>query len=418
MLKKLRLARATAIASMATLNTTALEGKRDFTAEEQAQYDSLSSEQASLKSQIERAETQAALDVEMSAPTTTPFHAPIASQHVDAELVTDDDTMGFKSLGEFMSAVKAGGSDPRLQFVAEQTAGTGSEGGYLIPKKFGAMIAGFTPEDSLVRPRATVIPGGDYPDAEISFPALDQSGTKGVYSGVVTTWLAEGADIDETSFSLREISMKPNAVAGYIAFSNKLLRNAPAASTMGARLLSQAIAKAEDDAFIAGDGVGKPMGFLAHASAKIINRNTAATVKYVDLVNMLQSHKGDMKEWVISQTLMATIMSMEDGAGRLIFTNGVGGMAGTILGYPVRWSERTPTIGVKGDVMLLDLSYYYVKDGSGLLLSASSHVQFIKDKTLFKVTKSVDGQSSMNGTLKLENGETVSPFVILDVVAA
>ena len=56
--------------------------------------------------------------------------------------------------------------------------------------------------------------------------------------------------------------MAPKGVAGYIAFSNKLLRNSAAASTIGAKLLNQAIIKAEDDAFISGDGVGKPMGFF------------------------------------------------------------------------------------------------------------------------------------------------------------
>jgi len=416
MLKKLIAARTVAIASMGTLNDTALAEEREFTADEQTQYNELNAKQNSLKGQISIAENQASLNAEMNKPTSTPFHAPVAAQEpLDVELM--DDTGGFKDLGEFMGAVKSG-VDSRLQFVATQSAGTGSEGGYLIPKQFGAMINAFTPEGSIVRSRATVIPGGEYPDAEISFPALDQSGDKGVYSGVVTTWLAENEEIDETSFSLREIAMAPKGIAGFIAFSNKLLRNAPAASTMGTMLLGQAIAKAEDDAFIQGDGVGKPMGFLNHVSAKALNRNTADTVKFIDLTLMVQNHKGDMKEWVISQTLYSTITTMVDANNGLIFTNGVNGVSPMMFGFPVRWSERTPTKGVKGDIMLLDLSYYYVKDGSGLLLSASSHVKFTSDKTLFKVTKSVDGQSSMNGTLKLENGSTVSPFVILDVPSA
>ena len=414
MLEKLRKARAEAIANMSKLNGVALEEKRDFTAEEQVQYDAFVAEQKSLKGQIARAETQVALDAEMNAPTATPFHAPVANSPLEGEIVDDKE---FKNLGEFMNAVKAGGSDSRLNFVSDQSMGNGSEGGFLVPKKFGEMITAFTPEMSFIRAGATVIPAGENPDAEISFPALDQSGDKGVYSGVVTTWVAEGAEIDETSFSLREIAMAPKAVAGFIAFSNKLLRNTAAASTLGTMLLRQAIAKAEEDAFIGGDGVGKPLGFLNHASAKAINRNTASTVKYVDLALMVQNHKGDMKEWVISQTLYSTIVTMEDGAGSLIFTNGVNGASPMMLGFPVRWSERTPTIGVKGDVMLLDLSYYYIKDGSGIVISASEHVQFTKDKTLFKVISNVDGQSSMNTTLKLENDSTVSPFVILDVVA-
>ena len=412
MITKLRNARAEAIAQMDKLNQTALAENREFSAEEQVKYDALNAEQKQLKNRIAIAEEQATLNAEMSAPTTAPlFTANVVTQKDNQVL----EETGFASLGDFMNAVKSG-TDSRLEFVA-QTAGTGSEGGYLIPKQFGEMITAFTPETSLVRSRATVIPAGQFPDAEISFPALDQSGSKGVYSGVVTTWLAEGEEIDETAFSLREIKMLPKAVAGYIPFSNKLLRNASVASTMGTNLLRQAILKAEDDAFINGNGIGKPMGFMNHASAKIVNRNTAATVKWIDLVAMVQASKGEALEWVISKTIYTTLKTMVDPSNQYIFADGTTGMPPMLLGYPVRWSERTPTIGSKGDVMLLDLSYYYIKDGSGLILSASEHVQFTKDKTLFKVIKSVDGQSSLNTPLTLENGTTASPFVILDVVA-
>lgn len=413
MLAQLRNKRADLIAQMESLNTLAINENRDFTAEETSKYDSLNAEQTSLKGQITRLENQEKLNAEMNTATTAPIHAPAIVSMKDNQVL---DETGFTDLGDFMQAVKSG-KDSRLEFVA-QSMGTGSEGGFLVPKQFGEMITAFTPEDSIVRPRATVIPAGEFPDAEISFPALDQSGDKGVYSGVVTTWLAEGAEIDETGFSLREILMAPKAVAGFIPFSNKLLRNTAAASMLASLLMRQAIAKAQDDAFISGDGVGKPLGFKNHASSKAINRATANTVTYADLVNMLQSSKGDMKEWVISQSLISTILTMADASGKLIYTNGITGMSGTILGYPVKWSERVPAKGSKGDVMLLDLSYYYIKDGSGIILSASEHVKFTQDKTLFKIVSNVDGQSSMNSTLKLENGETVSPFVILDVPAA
>lgn len=412
LLAQLRNKRADLIAQMESLTTLAINENRDLTAEENTKYDSLNAEQTSLKSQIVRLENQEKLNAEMSSATTAPVHAPVVVSMKDNQVL---DETGFKDLGDFMKAVKAG-KDSRLEFVA-QSMGTGSEGGFLVPKKFGEMIRAFSPESALVRPRATVIPAGEFPDAEISFPALDQSGDKGVYSGVVTTWLAEGEEIDETGFSLREITMNSKAVAGFIPFSNKLLRNTTAASMLGTMLLRQAIIKAEDDAFISGDGVGKPLGFLNHKSAKAINRTTAGTVIFEDLVAMVQSSKGELKEWVISRSLYSTIALMKDGADNYIFTNGIAGLAPTMLGFPVRWSERTPTIGKKGDVMLLDLSYYYVKDGAGMVLSASEHVKFTQDKTLFKIIHNVDGQSSMNDKLKLENGDTVSPFVILDLKA-
>ena len=89
--------------------------------------------------------------------------------------------------------------------------GTGSAGGYSVPDTFVTeILTTFNPGEMIVRPRARVIPAGQYPDAKIKLPALDQSGEKGVYSGVVTKWLEEGGTISKTSFSLRQIEMESN----------------------------------------------------------------------------------------------------------------------------------------------------------------------------------------------------------------
>lgn len=413
MLAQLRKKRADIIAQMDSLTTLAINENRDLTAEQQSQYDSLNAEQTSLKGQITRLENQEKLNAEMNTPVTTPVHAPAVVSMKDNQVL---DETGFKDISDFMSAV-SGGRDSRLSnFEATQNMGTGSAGGFSVPDQFvqNIMVA-YAPEGAIVRPRATIIPAGNFPDAKIKLPALDQSGDKGVYSGVVTKWLEEGGTISKTSFSLRQIEMESKALAAYVPITNKMLRNNGQMATFGTSLIRQALMKAEDDAFIGGDGIGKPLGFKNHASSKAINRTTANTVKYADLVNMLQASNGDMKEWVISQTLLSTILTMEDGSGKLIYTNGITGFSGMILGYPVRWSERTPTKGTKGDVMLLDLSKYYIKEGSGIIVEASSQYQFLEDNTVFKVISNVDGQSALNTALKLENGETVSPFVILDV---
>lgn len=413
-LEQLRAKQKDVIARMEELNGVSLAEDRDFTAEEQREFDSLSAELETLKTRASRAEKMEKIKSEAVAPASSPVHTFNTPKMADNQVL---DETGFKDLGDFMSAVKSGG-DSRLDYVQAQSMGTGSEGGFLIPKQFGEMITAFQPENSIVRSRATVIPAGDFPDAEISFPALDQSGSKGVYSGVVTTWLAEDEEIDETAFSVREISMIPKAVAGYIPFSNKLLRNSSAASMMGTRLLSQAIQKAEDDAFMYGDGVGKPLGFVNHTSAITVNRNTANDIKWIDLVSMVEKADGDMLEWVISKSCYTKLKTLVAPDNSYIFADGTNGMPPMLLGYPVRWTRKTKTLGVKGDVMLVDLSYYYIKDGRGLLLSASEHVQFTRDRTLFKVIKSVDGQSSINTALTAEDGSQISPFLILDVPSA
>lgn len=111
--------------------------------------------------------------------------------------------------------------------------------------------------------------------------------------------------------------------------------------------------------------------------------------------------------------------SPETGDGALIWRPNVRDSAGNQLlaGHPVVFHERSPALGTKGDVVLADLSYYLVKDGSGPFVAASEHVHFTKNKTVIKVFWNVDGRPWLTAPLKLENGWEASPFVVLDVPA-
>lgn len=412
---ELKQTRSGVIAKMQEMNNTALAEDRDFTAEELSQYDALNAQQDALKSQIARLETQLALNDEMEKPASNPIHSFNHIKKSGDNQVLDEG--GFSSFGEFLGAVRAG-TDSRLKFVS-QNMGSGEAGGFMVPKQYGDMLTAFKPGESIIRPRATVIPAGDMPDADISFPALDQSGDNGVYGGVVTNWVSEDEEIDETAFKLREIKLSSNGVAGYIALSNKLLRNAPAVGALSMTLLRQALAKAEDAAFFSGNGVGKPKGFLSSAASIAVNRGTANDVTYADLVSMVASSNGDELVWVISKKAYTKITQMKDAAGNLIWQpNGRDGSPQMLLGYPIVWSTRTPGLGSKGDVVLADFSYYYVKNGTGIIISMSEHVQFTKDKTLIKAVMGVDGQPAINSPLKDEDANQYSPFVVLDVPAA
>ena len=112
-------------------------------------------------------------------------------------------------------------------------------------------------------------------------------------------------------------------------------------------------------------------------------------------------------------------MQMEDTAGSLIWMpngNAINGMPGTLIGIPVLINNRSNTLGNQGDLMLCDLSYYYIKDGSGIFIASSEHVEFKKNKTLIKAFWNVDGQPAIEEPLTDENAEEISPFVELDDV--
>lgn len=327
-----------------------------------------------------------------------------------------DENEGWDTFGEFIHAVRFRPNDPRLQ-TRDMSMGVPVAGGYLVPPEHRHEILQLDPQDAIFRPRATVISAGSQPDASVSFPALDQSGSKGVYSGVTVDWIGEGAEKPETEPSFREIDWTPHEVAGHTVITDKLLRNAPAAGDMVQTLLRRAIIASEEVAFVSGDADGKPTGILNSPATIFHNRETANTITYDDLVDMYARMLfGGSLVWIGSQSLLPQLMRLRDEGGNLIWQpNAREGAPGTLLGIPFMLNERSPVSGQKGDLILSDLQYYVIKDGAGIFLDASPHVHFVHNKTVIKAFWNVDGKPWLTTPLKQENGFDVSPFVALDL---
>jgi HK97 family phage major capsid protein len=328
----------------------------------------------------------------------------------------------FRSLAEFINAVRFNGADPRLverrteEVLAQM--GDNAQGGYLVPPQFQAGILQVKPEDAIVRPRAQVIPAGFPPDSTLYIPALDQA-TYGMYGGVSVSWIEEGGAKPETKPKFDRVELTPHEVAATIPVTDKLLRNSAAFDPLARNLLRGAILATEDMAFLNG-AVGGPTGLIGHASNILVARETAGDVTYQDIRNMYASQlMGGAYVWIISQTVLPALMAMEDGGGHLIWQpNAVQGAPGQLLGLPCIPTGRTPVLGTQGDVILADLKYYLVKDGSGIFLDASPHFRFTENITIIKITWNVDGIPWPTGPFTLEDGATqVSPFVVLDLAS-
>jgi HK97 family phage major capsid protein len=335
----------------------------------------------------------------------------------DKQTEVDERAAGFGSFGEFIIAVRSNPFDDRLVQLRQQSMGVGSEGGVLVPTTFRDEILQVSQQGAIIRPRARVI-GADsaHPDAAVTIPALNQVGY-GMYGGVSVQWIGEGKEKPETQAKFTDVTLTPKEVAGHVVVTDKLLRNANAADSMLRGLLGGAIRAAEDDAFLNGDGAGKPLGIISAPATIAVNRTTASQIGYVDLVGMLAKLRmGGSPIWQASQSILPKLMTVKDDNGNLVWQpNARDGLPGTLLGYPLEWNERSPQLGAKGDLVLNDLSYYLIKDGAPLAISASEHVHFLENKTVIKAFFSVDGQPWLSGKITQEGGYQVSPFVALDV---
>lgn len=403
------------VGKMRSLLNAATEANRDLTAEEQKTYDGMDADQKSLATQIRRSEELESVEAELDQkkPAVASRQAPTRG----AEAKKD-----FDSFGEFMYAVRFKPEDQRLSWQenpalkAEQNMEDGASGGFMVPKQFSTEIMQVDAQEAIVRPRATVIPAGTPPDSSYTIPALDQTGTVpgNVYGGVVVNWLEEGGTKEETDAKFRQIELKPHEVAGTITVTDKLLRNWTAAGPFLQGLLRGAVTQSSEDAYVNGNGVGKPRGYIGSGAAYLVTRTTPNLVKYADIVEMLARLMGANGVWSGNRSILPQLMKLTDDDGRLIWQPSAReGEPDRLLGKPMLWNQRNPTLGTKGDLTLADFSHYLIKDGSGPFVAASEHVKFTQNKTVIKIFWNVDASPWLTAPFKQEKGYEVSPFVVL-----
>lgn len=401
------------VAKMAALNELGV-----LSEEQKAEYNDLRAQVVAANARIERLEEVQGLQarIQVIEPTNRPDPDPqpaSASASPHRPVIANP---GFACLGELVATARFRPHDPRI--LALQEMDTGDGGGFAVPTEHDPMVREVSPQEAIFRPRATVIPAGDAPDAELKLPALNQGSAQNMYGGVVVDWIAEGGDKPETGAKLRELSWKPKEVSAHIVVTDKLLRNWSAASAFISNKLRAALLAAEDVAFQSGNGIGRPLGVLASPALKPVNRAVANQVSYADLVNMEAEflEDGGSSVWVVSKRAIPQLRQMEDTAGSLIWNeNAREGGVPTLLGRPVLVSYRSPALGSLGDVQLMDPKHYIIKDGFGVSIAASEHVLFKQNKTVVKAFLTVDGGPWLDGPVKQEDGQTYSPFVALDV---
>lgn len=411
--EELKLSLAKIVAALAVLAALT-----SLTPEQAAEFEAKKAEAEKLKAQIARLEYVAAEQSRIATVPAVPRPAAPAATARAASGRRVIENPGFASLGELVCAARfSGTADSRVRALMEVADGT--SGGIAVPDEHNPLLMSVAPQGSIFRGRATVIPAGESPDAEVSMPALNQGASANMFGGVEVSWIGEGVEKPETNAKLREITWKAHEVAGHIVVTDKLLRNWRAAGPFLEAQLRNAILAAEDYAFLRGNGLGRPLGVIASPATKFVNRTTANTVKYADLVAMeAELIDEGTAVWVVAKRVVPKLRLMEDTEGHLIWQDSArdGGLP-TLLGRPVVVNHRSPALGAKGDVVLAELKQYCIKEGFGLQVRASEHVFFKNNKTVIKAFQTVGGAPWLDAPVSQEDGQTYSYFVGLDVPA-
>lgn len=411
-IQNLRQKRAAALDAAKAIVDEALKEARALTDEEKAKIEAHKAEAARLEATIDQAVEVTSMVNELDEPAKSPVsRVPTLGGPVPPP--AKDPQSGFESLGEFLATIRFRPFDDRLQ--ALQQMDDGPAGGYNVPREFLSELLEVRDEEALVRPRARVIPAGSSPDAGVDIPALDQDDS--MLGGVSVNWIAEGASKPETGAAFKQVQLTPKEVAAHIPVTDKLLRNWQAAGSFFTDLLRRALIIAEDDAFISGDGTGRPLGFLAAGTTARIDvpRETANSISYVDVLKLEEAAFGRDGIYVCSRKARTILSQLKDDAGQYIYRGPRDGFPATLNGRPIIMHDAMPALGQLGDLVLVDLSYYLIKDGFGIAVDASPHPKFVENQTIIKAFTNVDGKAWLTAPLKTRAGDSVSPFVALDV---
>ena len=162
--QELRQKRAAAIDAATEIVNAAIAEGRALTDEEQAKVDGYKAEAKRLDATIDQAVEVMGMSKSLEKPSASPVSRVPALAGPVPDMKTQNES-GFKSLGEFLSTIRFNRFDDRLQ--ALQKMDDGPSGGYNVPREFISDLLMVSDDEALVRPRATVIPAGQSPDAGV-----------------------------------------------------------------------------------------------------------------------------------------------------------------------------------------------------------------------------------------------------------
>ncbi|MBD11756.1 phage major capsid protein [uncultured Roseovarius sp.] len=293
-----------------------------------------------------------------------------------------------------------------LEGKALNTAIAG-EGGYLVDPQTAETIRSVLSSTASIRAVANVV-AVEATSFDVLVDHTDVGHGWATESGTVSE--TDTPVIDRISIPLHELSALPKA-------SQRLLDDS-AFDVEGwlAGRIADKFARAEAAAFVAGDGVDKPRGFLTHPSVDndvwvwgnlgYVPTGVAGAIAgpdpIVDLVYALGAQYRANGTFVMNSKTAGTIRKMKDADGRFLWSDGLAaGEPARLMGYPVLIAEDMPDIAAGANAIAFGDFHagYTVAERPDLRVlrdpySAKPHV-------LFYATKRVGGDVSDFKAIKL-----------------
>ncbi len=339
----------------------------------------MENEVVNLGKEIERLTKQAAIDNELNQPTTNA----IVNTPTTGKVPSTKDQYNQS----FWNMMRGNVSANVMNALKE---GSDADGGYLVPDEFEKQLIQKLHQENILRSISHVIQtsSGDH-----KIPVVASEGT--------AAWLDEEAAYTESNSTFSQVTLSAHKLGTLIKVSEELLNDSAFdltnyISSEFARLLGDA----EEEAFLTGNGTGRPTGILndTNGAKDGITTASANTITFDELIDLYYSLKEPYRKnavFLMNDDTVKAIRKLKDKNDQYIWQPSV--QAGTpdmILNCPVYTSQYMPTLSTGNKAVLFgDFSYYWIADRQGRTFKRLNELYAVNGQVGFLGSQRVDAKT-------------------------
>jgi len=321
-----------------------------LSAEDTAAYEKMEQEIADLTSAIDRARRAEEREAELAKPVNEPL-----TSKPNAKI---DEGKTGRASDEYRKAMLTALRSNFRQVSNVLQEGVDADGGYLVPEEYDRRLIDVLDEENIMRSLGTKITtSGEH---KINIAATKPA----------AAWIEEGGALQFSDATFDQKLMDAHKLHVAIKITEELLYdNAFGLENYIITQFGKALANAEEDAFLNGDGDGKPLG-LFHATKGAQVGVTAAKAdaitsdEIIDLVYSLKRPYRKKASFITNDSTLGAIRKLKDGNGAYMWQPALtAGEPDRLFGYPIHTSAYAPEMEAGSTALSFgDYSYYNIGD--------------------------------------------------------
>jgi phage major capsid protein, HK97 family len=361
-----------------------VESKQDkdglLSIEDAKAYDEMEQKVKNFSLEISRLETMELLENELN----KPVNYPLTSKPMTMD--SKQEKTGRASDEYKVGMLQALRSNFKQVSDVLQT-GVDTDGGYLVPEEYDARLIDGLTEENIIRGLATTITTGGERKINIA-------GSK-----PAALWIEEGGELSFGDAKFDQILLDAHKLHVAIKVTEELLYdNAFNLETYILNAFSKALSNAEEDAFLNGDGIGKPLGiFATKGGGEVGVTTTGANITADEIMTLVYSLKRPYRKnavFITNDQTLAAIRKLKDGNGAYLWQPSLQqGEPDRLFGYKVYTSSYVPTIATGKPVLAFgDFSYYNIGDRGSRTFSELRELFAGNGMVAFLAKERVDGK--------------------------